>query len=296
MPKIVLNFTKTLQGSNGSFKLEIDKCIESGTLLALFGKSGAGKTSILRILSGLDSVDSGFISVDNEVWLDSKKNINLPTQKRSIGFVFQHYALFPHLNVYQNICFGLDSKKDKAFAESIINLMDLNNLVKMSISKLSGGQSQRVALARAIARKPKILLLDEPFCALDRAMSHSLQEELKKLHKQFSLTTILVSHNLSEILYLAQRVFILKNGKISSDGNSEDVFLQKRLDGKIKILAEIVDIAKYQTHSIFTLLCGNEIFKIKYEINHNFAVGEQVIMAVGAFSPLLYKLDSHNLA
>lgn len=165
MNNIQIRFSKKLLGGTGEFRLNIDKNIDFGAFIALFGKSGAGKTSILRILSGLDNADEGYIRVGDDVWLDTKKDF-LPPQKRQIGFVFQNYALFPHLNVYENICFGLKNKNDKIFADELLALMDLYCLKNTKISQLSGGQSQRVALARAIVRRPKILLLDEPFSAL----------------------------------------------------------------------------------------------------------------------------------
>ncbi|WP_334093666.1 ATP-binding cassette domain-containing protein, partial [Helicobacter typhlonius] len=150
MSDIHLRFSKTLLGSEGTFKLEVDKQLQFGEFVALFGKSGAGKTTILRILSGLESVENGYIRVGESVWLDSQNGICLPPQKRCIGFVFQHHALFPHLNVYDNICFALKDKKDRIFADELIARMDLTPLKKSKISQLSGGQSQRVALARSL--------------------------------------------------------------------------------------------------------------------------------------------------
>ena len=166
MSDIVFRFNKKLLGSKGAFKLEIDKQLSFGEFIALFGKSGAGKTSILRVLSGLDKVENGYIRVGDTIWLDSQKNIDLPPQRRRIGFVFQNYALFPHLNVYENICFGLKNKQDRIFADELVALMDLQSLKKAHIYQLSGGQSQRVALARALTSRPTLLLLDEPFSAL----------------------------------------------------------------------------------------------------------------------------------
>ncbi|WP_301186322.1 ATP-binding cassette domain-containing protein, partial [uncultured Helicobacter sp.] len=235
MNDIHIRFSKPLLGSNGAFTLEIDKHINFGEFIALFGKSGAGKTSILRVLSGLDGAQDGYIRVGKEIWLDTSKNINLPPQKRRIGFVFQNYALFPHLNVYDNICFGIQDKKDKGYANELITLMDLQPLKKTRIHQLSGGQSQRVALARALASRPAILLLDEPFSALDNAMSKTLQNELGHIHKHLHLTTMLVSHNLSEIFTLASRTLVIQNGRIIRDGNNESVFIQKRLSAKLKL-------------------------------------------------------------
>ncbi|CAM3395037.1 ATP-binding cassette domain-containing protein [Helicobacter labetoulli] len=294
MSDIHLRFSKTLLSNKGKFCLEVDKHITFGEFVAIFGKSGAGKTSILRILSGLDDVDSGYIRVGNEVWLDSQKGIFLPPQKRHIGFVFQNYALFPHLSVYQNICFGLQNKRDEGFANELIELMDLHSLKKARISQLSGGQSQRVALARALSQRPQILLLDEPFSALDVGMARTLQNELKKIHQHFKLTTLLVSHNLGEIFSLASRSFIVESGRILSDGNNQEVFVQERLSAKITLIGEIIAIDMQELFCIISVLCNAEVLQIVYDVEQGaeFSIGEQVVIAQKAFSPMLYKLNN----
>ncbi|WP_301065376.1 ATP-binding cassette domain-containing protein, partial [uncultured Helicobacter sp.] len=206
------------------------------------------------------------------------------------------YALFPHLNVYDNICFGIQDKKDKGYANELITLMDLQPLKKTRIHQLSGGQSQRVALARALASRPAILLLDEPFSALDNAMSKTLQNELGHIHKHLHLTTMLVSHNLSEIFTLASRTLVIQNGRIIRDGNNESVFIQKRLSAKLKLSGEIIDIERYENMCIVSILCGGEILKIVYDPIEaaSFKVGEQVIIADKAFSPMLYKCGASS--
>lgn len=296
MSDIHLRFHKTLLGNKGKFHLEIDKHINFGEFIALFGKSGAGKTSILRILSGLDDVEQGYIRVGDEVWLDSQKGIHLSPQKRHIGFVFQNYALFPHLSVYQNICFGLKNKHDKSFANELMELMDLHSLKNARISQLSGGQSQRVALARALSSKPQILLLDEPFSALDNTMAQTLQNELKKIHKLFNLTTLLVSHSLSEIFSLASRSFVIESGKILSEGSNQEVFIQKRLSAKITLIGQIIAIDMQELFCIISVLCNAEILRIVYDREQSleFSIGEQVVIAQKAFSPMLYKLNNTN--
>ncbi|TLD88302.1 MULTISPECIES: ATP-binding cassette domain-containing protein [Helicobacter] len=293
MSDIHLRFSKTLLGSEGTFKLEVDKQLQFGEFVALFGKSGAGKTTILRILSGLESVENGYIRVGESVWLDSQNGICLPPQKRCIGFVFQHHALFPHLNVYDNICFALKDKKDRIFADELIARMDLTPLKKSKISQLSGGQSQRVALARSLISRPQILLLDEPFSALDNAMRRILQDTLKALHKHFGLTTILVSHSMSEIFALASRTFVLQNGHITRDGSNDSIFTHKLLSAKLKLKGEIIHIHKEALVCVISVLCNDEIYKIIYDPIEcaQFHIGEQVIIADKAFSPILYKCD-----
>lgn len=294
MGDIHIRFNKTLLGSDGVFELKVDKHITYGEFIAIFGKSGAGKTSILRILSGLEEADSGYIRVGEEIWYDSSKGINLPPQKRRIGFVFQNYALFPHLNVYENICFGIKSKADKTYADELLSLMELHSLKKAKIHQLSGGQAQRVALARALASRPALLLLDEPFSALDNAIAKTLQNTLKTIHQHFKLTTMLVSHNLSEIFALCKRSFVIHNGVIIRDGSNEEVFIQKRLSAKIKLSGEIVDIHMQDMYCIINVLCEGETYQIVYDSisGGEFHIGQSVIIAIKAFSPMLYKCDT----
>ena len=293
MSDIHLCFSKTLLGSKGEFLLQVDKQLSFGEFVALFGKSGAGKTSILRIMSGLENVQNGYIRVGESIWLDSTKHINLPPQKRRIGFVFQDYALFPHLNVYENICFGCKNKQDKAFANELITLMDLTHLKKSKISQLSGGQSQRVALARALASAPQILLLDEPFSALDDTMSKTLQCTLKEIHQHFGLTTLLVSHNIGEIFALASRTLVIQDGRIIRDGSNDSIFAHKHLSAKIKLSGEIIDICTQPLLCIISVLCQGEIYKIISDPIEatRFHIGEQVILADKAFNPMLYKCE-----
>lgn len=297
MSDIHVRFYKTLLGNKGKFHLEIDKHINFGEFIALFGKSGAGKTSILRILSGLDSVEQGYIRVGDEVWLDSQKGIHLAPQKRHIGFVFQNYALFPHLNVYENICFGLKNKQDRIFADELIALMDLQPLKKAHIHQLSGGQSQRVALARTLTSRPTLLLLDEPFSALDNIMAQTLQNKLKTIHQHFNLTTLLVSHNLSEIFALTSRTFVLNRGKIVREGNNEEVFLSENAVSQksttFTLTGEILDIRFGEQSCLLQVLCNHQILSIPYDINaaKAFGQGEQVLITQALLSPQIHKIN-----
>ncbi|AFI06140.1 ATP-binding cassette domain-containing protein [Helicobacter cetorum] len=217
---IKARFKKPLLGTKGKFILDIDLEIEEKEIVALFGESGAGKSTILRVLAGLEKVDEGYIEVNHSIWLDTQKKFFLKPQNRKIGFVFQDYALFPHLNVYQNIAFA--NPKDKNKINEVLHLMRLENLSKQKISQLSGGQAQRVALARAIIGAKEFLFLDEALNALDPTLKNDLQTDLLHLIQRFSLSVILVSHNQDEILKLAHKVLLLKHGKITS--TSTDFF------------------------------------------------------------------------
>jgi molybdate transport system ATP-binding protein len=214
---ISIDLKKLLIGSEGPFELNVEFAISRGELVVLSGVSGAGKTTLLRMLAGLDHPESGRIEVDHEIWFDLAKKVRLPPQKRSVGFVFQNYALFPSMTVRGNLEYASGRRKDPS-VDMLLEMVELEELQDRYPENLSGGQQQRVALARALVRRPKILLLDEPLSALDPAMREKLQHEILRLHKELNLTTILVSHDKSEISRLADRVILIQNGLITSDG------------------------------------------------------------------------------
>ena len=223
---ITVNILKKIHTQNGDTELQINFELKQNTCTAIYGESGSGKTTILRLIAGLSKPDSGIIQSSDEIFFDSELNINIEVQKRNIGFVFQDYALFPNMTVEENILFALANKfekKEKAsYIDQLMTIMEINNLVKKYPHQISGGQKQRVALARALARKPKILLLDEPLSALDYAMRAKLQEYLIKLMNLYSFTTVLVSHDLQEVKAMANQLIHLKNGAITSTRDSSE--------------------------------------------------------------------------
>jgi molybdate transport system ATP-binding protein len=226
MDKLVstLNFDLHLRDGRRSFHLEVDLQLHPGELLALTGPSGSGKTTVLRILAGLENRAKGQLVFQGEVWQDSSKRIFLPPQQRSIGVVFQDYALFPNMNVVQNLRFALPKAADGALIEELLEVMDLQDLRNALPFELSGGQQQRVALARALVRRPKLLLLDEPLSALDTRMREHLQTYILELHQRYALTTLLISHHPEEIQRLADRVLMMEKGKIVDESlSAQDV-------------------------------------------------------------------------
>ena len=226
MDKLVstLNFDLHLRDGRRSFHLEVDLQLHPGELLALTGPSGSGKTTVLRILAGLENRAKGQLVFQGEVWQDSSKRIFLPPQQRSIGVVFQDYALFPNMNVVQNLRFALPKAADGALIEELLEVMDLQDLRNALPFELSGGQQQRVALARALVRRPKLLLLDEPLSALDTRMREHLQTYILELHQRYALTTLLISHHPEEIQRLADRVLMMEKGKIVNESlSAQDV-------------------------------------------------------------------------
>jgi sulfate transport system ATP-binding protein len=201
--------------------------IESGELLALLGPSGSGKTTLLRIIAGLDWADAG------DVHFNGVSAAHLDVKKRHVGFVFQHYALFRHMTVFENVAFGLRvrPRKERKPEEEIkkrvgrlLEFMQINSLADRYPDQLSGGQRQRVALARALAIEPNVLLLDEPFGALDAKVRKTLRRWLKALHDELHVTSVLVTHDQDEALEVASRVVVMGNGRIEQVGTPEEIY------------------------------------------------------------------------
>ncbi|WP_162416641.1 sulfate/molybdate ABC transporter ATP-binding protein [Cyclobacterium roseum] len=221
---IELALEKSLFGPEGKMKLAVSCQIEKGELVGIYGPSGAGKSSILRLISGLMKPEGGLLKVDGEVWYSNVEAVNLKPTKRNIGMVFQEHSLFPNMSIAENLEFALSKGQPPQIVQDLLERVGLKKLASKKPSVLSGGQKQRVALARAMIRKPKILLLDEPFSALDMKMRAKLQEYLVQFHNEYGLTTLLVSHDASEISRMAQRVLVMENGKFSFDGEPRHFF------------------------------------------------------------------------
>ncbi len=283
---IKIDIAKQLHGSNGSMDLDINLDIQKGDFLALSGLSGSGKTTLLRVLAGLEEA-RGKISVDNDIWLDEKESLSI--QKRQIGFVFQNYALFDNMSVEENLLYV---KKDKNLASKLLDITELSALSKRSTNTLSGGQKQRVSLCRALMNNPKLLLMDEPLSALDPSMRLKLQNEILKLHKEFKTTTIMVSHEPSEIYRLANRVLVMEQGKIIKDGNPTDVLLKTSGSQKFSFEGEILDIIKTDVIYIAIISIGQQLVEVVLceDEAKQFKTGEKVRVGTKAFSPTLSKV------
>ena len=193
---IKARLNKQLDAASGHLLLDVDIAIHKGQLISLYGASGAGKTSLLRMLAGVLPPDSGCIEVDGQVWYDSISRVMVRPQHRSVAMVFQDFALFPNMTVRENIAYPLQRRQPVSF-------MELGDLQHQYPYRLSGGQKQRVALARAVVRKPSLMLLDEPLSALDTELRFKMQDFILRVHQEFRLTTILVSHDMLEVLKLA---------------------------------------------------------------------------------------------
>ncbi|WP_297440691.1 ATP-binding cassette domain-containing protein [Sulfurimonas sp.] len=280
---INIKINKTLHGANGDMNLDVVFDIKEGDFVALSGKSGSGKTTLLRILAGLEE-SNAVISVGDTIWQD--KNTNLAVQKRSIGFAFQDYALFDNMTIEKNLLFVANDKK---LAEKLLNITELTELKERYPSRLSGGQKQRVSIARALMKRPKILLLDEPLSALDSTMRTKLQSEILTLHKEFQTTTIMVSHDPSEMYRLANRVIILENGKIINDGSPKKVLLKTKGSQKFSFEGELLEIKKVDVIFIAIVAIGQQLVEIVISQDEvkNLQVGDRVNVSTKAFHPII---------
>ncbi len=289
---IGLSLYKMLYTAQGDMPLDIELNITPGKFITLYGESGAGKTSTLRMLAGLLTPDQGKIVINEQVWLDIKKKINLSPQKRKIGFVFQEYALFPNMTVRKNLEYALEKNQDNQIIEELIEIIELGDLQHRKPETLSGGQQQRVALARALVQRPNILLLDEPLSALDTKMRIKLQEYILRVHKQYNLTTILVSHDIGEILKLSDKVHVLEDGKIVRSGTPSEIFTSHQMSAKFRFTGEVVSIQQEEVVYVVTVLIGANVVKViaqKSEIT-DLTIGDKVIVASKAFNPMIQKI------
>lgn len=266
---------KKLHSVEGDMQLDFAITIKTGQFVSLYGPSGAGKTSILRMLAGLMKPDNGHVETSNSTWFNSAEKINIPPQQRNIGLVFQDYALFPNMNVRENVAFAL-TKKDDALVDELLQLTGISALTHRNVNTLSGGQQQRVALARAIAKKPSLLLLDEPLSAIDNSMRRQLQDTLLAVHKRFSLTTILVSHNMDEIIRLSERVIHLEGGIIKADTTPALLFGNQQPLGGLH--GQVTAIAGNANLPTITILLDARMLTLQAGNTGDVKVGDKVLV------------------
>lgn len=212
----------------GDFQLDAAFAAPDG-LITLFGPSGSGKSLTLQAIAGTIDPDAGRIALDGQPIFDSSSGLNLAAQKRRIGYVPQHYALFPHLSVADNIGFGLarlPRQTRRQRVAELLNSFHLEALAKRQPRQLSGGQQQRVALARALAVQPRLLLLDEPFAALDAALRSALRQELAQVQRLWNISMLIVTHDLADVFALGQQVIVYDNGRVIQQGRRDEVFFR----------------------------------------------------------------------
>jgi sulfate transport system ATP-binding protein len=220
---------------------DVSVSIPAGRLTALLGPSGGGKSTLLRIIAGLESADTGRVEIEG---VDATR---LPPQKRNVGFVFQHYAAFKHMSVRRNVAFGLEIRKRPkdeitARVDELLDLVHLSQFADRLPSQLSGGQRQRMALARALAVRPTVLLLDEPFGALDAKVRKELREWLRRLHDEVHVTTVFVTHDQEEALEVADEIVVINEGRIEQIGSPDDLYDKPANDFVMRFLGPVTQL------------------------------------------------------
>lgn len=286
---ISLDIKKHLDTAEGALEAHFALSIEDGEFVTLYGPSGAGKTTLMRLIAGLETPEGGVIEVDGEAWFDSARRINLPPQKRSVGFVFQDYALFGAMSVRENLLFAAETADQKRSVDELIDLIELTQLSNRLPSTLSGGQKQRVALARALVRRPKILLLDEPLSALDPLMRQKLQDELALIHERLGVTTLLVSHDIAETVRLSDRLALIEGGGIARVCAPMEHFSSHTLSGKLQLIGEVLSIEEDFPVFVVTLLVGSSIVRTVASAAEVSAlrIGAKTVISSKAFNPIL---------
>src|SRR6266496_2934267 len=217
-----------LETSLNTFHLSLSFSAEMGKTIVLLGESGSGKTTVLRLLAGLLYPQRGHIALDNVIYFDSEQHIAIPPQERPFGYVFQDYMLFPHLNVFENVAFGLRSQHlprqiIRQRVGEALEQVHLAGLEQRRPAQLSGGQQQRVAIARALALQPELLLLDEPLSALDVQTRREVRHELRRILADVNITTVLVTHQYLEALVFGHRILVLDHGNMIQQGGQRDL-------------------------------------------------------------------------
>ena len=270
----------------GDFQALNDVSIDvpNGSLTALLGPSGSGKSTLLRAIAGLETLDAGRVLIDGE---DVSKK---PTQQREVGFVFQHYAAFKHMTVFENVGFGLkirkwDKAKISARVHELLSLVQLDGLADRYPSQLSGGQRQRMALARALAVQPQVLLLDEPFGALDAKVRKDLRTWLRHLHDEMHVTTIFVTHDQEEAMDVAGQLVVMNEGRVEQSGSADDLYDHPANEFVMSFVGEVNRLGEHfvRPHDMEVVLDADErteqamvqrIVALGFEIRVEFVLGD----------------------
>lgn len=289
---LLVDIEKVLQGFTLKIKLDI-----GNETLGLLGQSGCGKSMTLKCIAGIETPTRGKIILNGRTLFDSEKGINVPIKKRKVGYLFQNYALFPNMTVSQNIQFGLkdlSQKEREKVAQDKINMFQLNGLEDRYPSQLSGGQQQRVAIARALAVEPEILLLDEPFSALDNFLKSQVEKELMDVVNSYGRTVVFVSHNMDEVYRICDNIMIISNGKEEASGTKKEIFekpptvISARLTGcknfsKVKIISD---------NELQALDWGCKIYskeKIEEDISHVGIRAHHIKIAENSYEKNIYR-------
>jgi molybdate transport system ATP-binding protein len=292
------SLTVTLRQSS-PIPLNVNLHCKSGELLALVGPSGSGKSTVLRTIAGLQSVADAQVNCGKNTWLDTRKQIDVKTQARSVGLVFQHYALFPHMSALDNVLLAIPSRPKgtgsrltkmarKTIALQWLARTNMTGMENRKPAELSGGQKQRIALARALAREPQVLLLDEPFSAVDQQTRRKLYRELAQLRSNLDIPMVLVTHDINEVQQLADSLCLIHKGQTLQQGNVQQVFNSPETKAIAKLLGH---------QNLFSATVSNHTEQYtRYQLSDNdYLLGPLVDITVGAEVNLLIAPSSISL-
>lgn len=285
---------KALYGPHGAMMLSVKAELAPGSITAVFGPSGSGKTTLLRLLAGLEQPDHGAIYWKHSCWFHAQRRQWLPPSRRRVGYLFQHLGLFPHMSVRRNLSYAQGRRTSRSMMEYLLEQTDLLSLQDRRAESLSGGQQQRVALARALIQQPELLLLDEPFSALDEALKSQLMDMLLAWRRQNDVTMILVSHDPSDVFRLADEVLMLEEGHIRKRGRPTEVFTSQALSGKFQFSGIVLSVEPADAVWLLHLRMGDQLVQVIVADPEEAAAlhpGDRVLVAAKAFHPVVRKLD-----
>ncbi|GET26363.1 molybdenum ABC transporter ATP-binding protein [Prolixibacter sp. NT017] len=286
--KNVIEFQATL--SRGQFQFDM-KCVFGEGITGIYGPSGHGKTTLLQLISGLLSPDNGFIRIGDEVVLDKEKKIDIPSRNRKLGVVFQEGRLFPHLSVEENLRYGekLLSKSQRHIQfDDVVSTLEIGHLLKKKPEQCSGGEQQRIAMGRALLRSPQLLLMDEPFSAVDVALREQILIYLVRIHRKYRIPMLVVSHDLPDILRLTDEILMVHDGRVEAFGKYLDLVLSRKMlprssgEGLLNVISLYVDEVD-EERGITTLIGekGEKKVKVHCEAcNEGVALGREVKVSV----------------
>ena len=262
---ISVSLKHSIQTASGKRNLEVDFTLPPGTITTLTGPSGAGKTTLLRIIAGLLIPDVGLVKSATTIWTDTRSKIQRPVQERNLGYLFQEYALFPNMTVYENIRFAITSRQNESEIRTLIELLELNNLQHQKPEQLSGGQQQRTALARTLIQKPNLILLDEPTSALDPILQDKIGDYLKILQRETNCTILLVSHHKKEIDNLSDQTLHLIDGSLETTQNAKRATIPVNTDPETTATAATITAIVFNAHfAEITVFFNNKSYSFPY--------------------------------
>lgn len=281
-----LDLQKKLYRTEGERELRVQLNLDTGDFVAVYGPSGIGKTTLLRMIAGLSEADAGFLSVNKVCWFDKKKKIKVSPQKRKVGFVFQDYALFPNMSILENLRFA---NPNAALIQKLLKETNLEVLKDKKPTQLSGGQQQRVALARALVVESPILLLDEPLSALDHSLRQEMQGLIAELHEKYQRTTLMVSHDIPEIINLANKLLVIQDADTILYDNPKAYFEKENLLHEIEEMGIVLAIDAPQ----LVLQIGEKKRSISYSNARmeNIQVGDQISIKRWVLPSVIHKIE-----